>query len=206
MQALTIVLGFLAILDLIFTPIVLSNIRKTGGFHYLISTLHKFVLFVLVSTVAFLFFRSGNANFLATNLVLVGTLAFLFVKTFEIDDYFLNQFEPNKYDTSNMTEEGKGMMQNVFEEMRSQNEKGFVERFANMVQNFLTNISQDIDVVIMTVTNNVKVKDAYTELHKMLGNDTKFSSMTVKNLFFLVKTRVVMDVAVVLAAAFVLIV
>ena len=135
------------------------------------------------------------------NLTLAGVLAFLFIKTFEIDDYFLKSFQPEKYDTSNMTEEGRDLMESVFEDMRSQNKKSFIERFNSMIQNFVTNISQDIDVVIMIVTNNVKSKDAYTELHKLLGNDTKFMNMKNKDLFFLVRGRVVIDALVLTTAA-----
>ena len=212
MQLLTIILGFLAVTDLILTPVILSNIRKTGGFHYLISTLHKFVLFSFVAAITTLLFRNGNVSIPAMNLhsflsmILIGVLAFSFVKTFEIDDYFINKFEPSKYKTNDMTEEGKSLMQAVFEDMRSQNEKTFFERFSNMVSNFVTNISQDIDVVLMVLTNNTKTKDAYSELHKILGNDVKFAAMTNKDLFFLVKTRVVMDGLALAAAAIVFVV
>lgn len=192
----TIVLG-LAILDLFATPFILSVIRKNGGFHYLISTLHKFVFLILIAVLSFVFYRNCNitgSNFiLMVKLVIPCVLVFSFVKTLELDDYFLRQFEPEKYDTNNISEEGRTLMLSVFEDMNNMNKKSFTQRFKGMSNNFLSNIMTDIEVVFMIVTSNTKAKNAYLELQKLLGYDTKFATKSIKDLIFLVKTRIIID-------------
>jgi len=126
-------------------------------------------------------------------LVIPCVLAFSLVKTFELDDYFLKQFQPEKYDTNNMSEEGKTLMLSVFEDMRQMNQKGFAQRTREMMNNFFSNIMTDIEVIFMIVTNNTKTKNAYLELQKLLGYDTKFATKSIKDLIFLVKTRIIID-------------
>lgn len=196
MKTLTIILSVLAILDLGIVPVILSYVRKTGGFHYLVSTIHKLVFMVLILFIGF-FLLGSVAHGLIFQLVFCATLLFVFNSTFEINNYMFKSFEPDKYNLEDMTEEGKKMMKLVFEDMHNQNKKSMIKRFKEMIHNFSVNLTQDIFVIFMVVTNNKVMKDSYLELHKIMGNDVKFSNMKNKELFFLVQNRVAIDLSVV---------
>ena len=193
MNALLTIIAALAILDLGVVPMLLSHIRQTGGFHYLVSTSHKLAFLLLVFATGFILLGSGTHSLLF-QLGFSVTLLFLFNQTFEINDYILKTFEPEKYTLDGMTEEGKQMMGLVFEDMRNQNKKPLGQRVNEMLGNFITNVSQDVSVLFMVVTNDQSAKESFTELHKMMGNDTKFKSMTNGELFFMVKNRILVDV------------
>jgi hypothetical protein len=45
----------------------------------------------------------------------------------------------------------------------------------------------------MLLTNNTRTKNAYLELQKLLGYDTKFATKSNKDLNFLVKNRIIID-------------
>lgn len=102
-------------------------------------------------------------------------------------------FQPEKYPLEGLTDEGKKMMEFVFEDMNSQNNKSFGQRFSEMSANFTTNLFQDLAVIFMVVTNNQTMKNTYTELHSMLGTTERFSAMSNKELFFMIKNRLVID-------------
>ena len=203
MKTLILITSILAILDLGIIPMLLSSVRKTGGFHYLIATMHKLLFMVLVLVSGFLLFGS-EAHGLLFQLAFCVALLFIFNATFEFNDYMLKNFEPEKYSLEGMTEEGKELMQFVFEDMRNQNKKSLTARFNEMINNFITNVKQDVSVFLMVLTDNKAMKDSYIDIHKMMGNDVKFGSMTNRELFFVVKTRVAVDVTVIAFAVLVL--
>ncbi len=205
MKTLIFLIGFLAVLDLCIIPFLLLYIKKTGGFHYLLTNFHKVVFLVLIFATGLMFFGNTTQNLLI-ELVFCASLLFVFNLTFEINSYLLTTFDPSKYSLEGMTDEGKRMMECVFDNMRSQNQRTFAERFGEMSHNFIQNIMQDLNVVVMIVTNNVAMKESYNELHKIMGNDTKFSTMSIKDLFFMVKSRILVDIVALVFVAFLLMV
>ena len=192
MNTLILIIGTLSLIDLLATPMLLSIIRKSGGFHYLVTTLHKSLFMVLVLVAGTIMVRNESLNVI-TQVAFCVSFLFLFNMTFEINDYFFKTFDGSRYTLEGMTDEGKKMMSEVFVEMEQGNERSTSVRFGEMVKNFITNISQDFSVVSMVLTNDKPMKEAFNELHKVLGNDVKFSSMTKKELFFMVKNRVLID-------------
>jgi len=195
MNTLILFIGTLSLIDLLVVPMLLSVIRKSGGFHYLMTTLHKSTFMVLVFLAGIVLLGNGVTS-VAFQVAFCASFLFLFNVTFEINDYFLNVFDGSKYSLEGMTDEGKRMMGQVFEDMEKSNSKPFTARLGEMTDNFITNFSQDLSVMYMVVVNDKDMKGAFNELHKALGNDIKFSGMTKKELFFMVKNRIIIDVIV----------
>jgi hypothetical protein len=192
MNTLILIIGTLSLIDLLATPMLLSVIRKSGGFHYLVTTLHKSLFMVLVLVAGIVMMGNGTLDVIS-QIAFCASFLFLFNMTFEINDFFFKTFDGSKYSLDGMTDQGKQMMSEVFVDMEKGNEKSTSVRFGEMVSNFVTNISQDFSVVSMVLTNDKPMKEAFNELHKVLGNDIKFSGMTKKELFFMVKNRVLID-------------
>jgi len=195
MNTLILIIGTLALIDLLATPMLLSVIRKNGGFHYLVTTLHKSAFMILVLAAGIMLLGNGVTN-VVFQVAFCDSFLFLFNTTFEINDYFLKVFDSSKYSLDGMTEQGRDMMSAVFADMEKNNSKSFVVRFGEMTRNFITNISQDLGVVYMVVVNDKAMKGAFEELHRVLGNDIRLSGMTKRELFFLVKNRVIVDLVV----------
>jgi len=114
--------------------------------------------------------------------------------------------DATKYNLQNMTEDGKKMMLNVMDNMKEQDRKPFTQKFVEMFNNFATNFSQDLAVVYMVLTNDEEIKASHREIHQIMGLDTGFSKMTMKQLFFMVKNRVLVDSCALVFAAAVLMV
>ncbi len=193
MKNIAFLMSFLVMMDFLITPLVVSKIRKTGNFQYLLSTFHKFMLFVLVLMVGTFFVRTGVGSSFVS-FAFCAVFLFLFNYTFEINDYFLNKFQPAKYNLEGMTEAGKLVMMEVFKDMEKENEKSLVEKFENMMVNFQRNISQDLWTIVYLLTNNVSMLEAYEEMQKLSGNDGFFSKMSNRQLFKMFQPRIVANV------------
>lgn len=179
------------IIDFFWTAFVLSHTRKTGGFHYLLSALHKLCIFIMIS-IATVMFQYQHGVVYPVSFVIVGILSFILIKTFELNDYFLSS-RNIEYNMESMTPEGREMMQLVLEDIKSQSERTFFEKIKSIINNHVISVLQDIDVLIMLITDNEATKSIYKELHKILGNNSQFSSMTNIDLIFLVKSRIIMN-------------
>lgn len=193
MKNIAFLMSFLVMLDFIVTPLVVSKIRKTGNFQYLLSTFHKFLLFALVLMIGTFFVRFGVGNSVLS-VVFSATFLYLFNYTFEVNDYFLNKFQPAKYNLDGMTDAGKLVMMEVFKDMEKENEKTLVEKFSNMMENFHRNISQDFWTVFYILTNNVEMLEAYEEMQKLSGSDGFFSKMSDRQLVKMFSPRIVANV------------
>jgi len=205
MKTLIFAITFLSIMDLVATPFLLVHIRKTGEFQYLVSTLHKFIFLALVLTSGLTTVRNDSQGMLF-QIVFCGAFLFLLNLTFELNVYFNRRMDATKYNLQNMTEDGKKMMLNVMDNMKEQDRKPFTQKFVEMFNNFATNFSQDLAVVYMVLTNDEEIKASHREIHQIMGLDTGFSKMTMKQLFFMVKNRVLVDSCALVFAAAVLMV
>lgn len=192
MKTLVFVVGILAVLDLVITPVMLSNIRKTGGFHYLVTTFHKFFFLVLILGSGIFAIRNDVPNMLF-QLVFSASFLFILNATFEINDHLINKPNPDNYNLDGMTEEGKKAMNVVFEHMNRMPGRSFTDKLFEMANSFLNNMQCDLGVVYMLLTNNKEMKQSYEDLHTAMGNATLFSSMSMRELLLMVKSRILVD-------------
>lgn len=193
---LLIILG-LVIIDLLVIPKLLSIIQENGGFHYLVSTLHKFTFMILVLS-AGIIHLGDIAQSMLMLFIFCATFLFVFNLTFDFNTYVIKTFDSSRYNIDGMTDEGKRVMLLVFSDMEKANKKPIWVRLSEMKKEFMLGFNHDVNVMWMVLTRNTKMKEAYDELHKTLGDDIKFSKTTKRDLFYLVKDRVLVDVAVII--------
>ena len=193
---LLIILG-LVIIDLLVIPKLLSIIQENGVFHYLVSTLHKFTFMILVLS-AGIIHLGDIAQSMLMLFIFCATFLFVFNLTFDFNTYVIKTFDSSRYNIDGMTDEGKRVMLLVFSDMEKANKKPIWVRLSEMKKEFMLGFNHDVNVMWMVLTRNTKMKEAYDELHKTLGDDIKFSKTTKRDLFYLVKDRVLVDVAVII--------
>ena len=193
MNILLILLGSVVMLDFFLIPFLFSAIRKDGGFHILMSTLHKVFLLTLVFVIVVVFHRYNDVR-LIQSIATIAIVLFVFNKTLEINDYLFRFFRPEECSSDGMSEDSTELMKLVIEDMMEQNKKPMSQRFKSMVNNFKTNLGQDFSVLFMLITDDKTMKEGYVEIHKMMGNDRSFANMSNKDMLFMTKNRIQVDI------------
>jgi len=142
--------------------------------------------------------RNGSQSLLF-QIVFCGSFLFILNKTLEINEYLFKTVNPDDYSLEGMTEEGKRGMQDVFENMRKQNERTMSQRIVEMNRNFRSNFGYDLSIIYMVVTNNKKMQGELSEIHKIMGNDTAFNDMKMVDMLSMVTNRIQVDACVVVS-------